>query len=159
MLVLAEAIHLGTATRAAWREGATRPVLRAAGRVWPAALMASLESRGQQTPIEVVELADGRFGLISGWRRLTALRQLQADEGRGQGLDTVLALLRRPDTASDAYVSMVEENEIRTDLSHFERGRIASTGSTSSSAKGRAAGRSRSRSRKAVGGRWLTSCA
>ena len=43
-------------------------------------LIASLKARGQQTPIEVVELAQNqgqdRYGLISGWRRLTALRHL-----------------------------------------------------------------------------------
>ena len=51
------------------------------------ALIASLISRGQQTPIEVVALPepkDGQtHGLISGWRRLTALRRLYkaAQEG------------------------------------------------------------------------------
>ena len=37
-----------------------------------AALMASLRARGQQTPIDVVDLGGGRYGLISGWRRLSA---------------------------------------------------------------------------------------
>ena len=32
-------------------------------------LMTSLRSRGQQTPIEVVQLGPDRYGLISGWRR------------------------------------------------------------------------------------------
>ena len=45
------------------------------------ALMASIEARGQQTPIEVVLLDAPRkgctHGLISGWRRLTALSQLR----------------------------------------------------------------------------------
>jgi len=81
-------------------------------------LMASLTARGQQTPIEVVELEQGRYGLISGWRRLTALRRLQ-----GQG-GTVQALLRRPQDASQAYLAMVEENEIRVGLSYYERARI-----------------------------------
>lgn len=80
-------------------------------------LMQSLAARGQQTPIEVVQLGQGRYGLISGWRRLTALRRLD-----GQG--TVQALLRRPETAADAYLAMVEENEIRVGLSYYERARI-----------------------------------
>lgn len=86
------------------------------------ALCASLEARGQQTPIEVVETATG-FGLISGWRRLTALRQLHAQTGEDR-FASVLALVRQPRDAADAYVAMVEENEIRVGLSYFERARI-----------------------------------
>lgn len=86
-----------------------------------ATLEASLRTRGQQTPIEVVETTPGSYGLISGWRRVTALRNLARAEA---GPDTALALVRRPDTASDAYVAMVEENEIRVGLSYFERASI-----------------------------------
>jgi hypothetical protein len=89
-----------------------------------AVLMESLKARGQQSPIEVVELGQGRYGLISGWRRLTALRRLAGAEGQGGEPRTVLAVLRRPETASDAYLSMVEENEIRVGLSFYERARI-----------------------------------
>ena len=85
-------------------------------------LMESLRQRGQQTPIEVVELGQGRYGLISGWRRLTALRRLH--QGGEQGAGRVLALLRQPESASDAYLAMVEENEIRAGLSFYERARI-----------------------------------
>jgi ParB family transcriptional regulator, chromosome partitioning protein len=89
-------------------------------------LCASIRARGQQTPIEVVELPGGRYGLISGWRRLQALQRLQAEPDAQPGkFDTVLALLRRPDTAADAYLAMVEENEIRVGLSYYERARIA----------------------------------
>lgn len=87
-----------------------------------AALVASLRARGQQTPIEVMDLGGGQYGLISGWRRLTALRHLRDTEG---GTDQVLALLRKPEHASDAYQAMVEENEIRVGLSYYERARIA----------------------------------
>lgn len=86
------------------------------------ALMVSLRDRGQQAPIEVVALGQGEYGLISGWRRCTALARLHR-EGLGDG--TVLAIERRPDDASDAYLAMVEENEIRVGLSYFERARIA----------------------------------
>ena len=81
------------------------------------ALKGSLTARGQQTPVEVVDLGAGRFGLISGWRRIEALRQL------GQG--SVLALVRSPQGADAAYVAMVEENEIRAGLSFYERARLA----------------------------------
>jgi hypothetical protein len=87
------------------------------------ALIESLRSHGQRTPIEVSALPGGRFGLISGWRRLTALNHLHAETGSPR-FATVQALLRSPETAADAYVSMIEENEIRLGLSNFERARI-----------------------------------
>ena len=86
------------------------------------ALCASLSARGQQTPIEVVQTATG-FGLISGWRRLTALRNLYQQTGEAR-FASVLALVRQPRDAADAYVAMVEENEIRVGLSYFERASI-----------------------------------
>ncbi len=89
-----------------------------------AALKDSLRARGQQQPIDVVDLGEGRYGLISGWRRLKALQELLEETGEAR-FATVQALLRRPDSASTAYLSMVEENEIRAGLSHYERARIA----------------------------------
>ncbi|MCC5968280.1 MAG: ParB N-terminal domain-containing protein [Natronohydrobacter sp.] len=86
-------------------------------------LMESLRARGQQVPIEVTALGGGRFGLISGWRRMAALRRLAAETGEAR-FGTVLAILRQPETAGDAYLAMVEENEIRLGLSHYERARI-----------------------------------
>ena len=93
-----------------------------------AGLAESLARRGQQTAIEVADLgpdlesgATPRWGLISGWRRLTALRRL-AEAGRGPG--EVLAALRAPQDAAEAYQAMVEENEVRSGLSHYERARI-----------------------------------
>ena len=87
-------------------------------------LAASIRNHGQRTPIEVTELGDGRFGLISGWRRMQALRLLLA-ETEDRKFGSVLAILRRPTEASDAYVAMVEENEVRQGLSYYERARIA----------------------------------
>lgn len=92
------------------------------------ALRESLRARGQQTPIEVVRLPEPRgaqrYGLISGWRRLTALGDLhRADPDKGFG--TVRALVVAPESRQAAYVAMVEENEIRADLSLYERARIA----------------------------------
>lgn len=83
------------------------------------ALKASIKQRGQQTPIEVVSLPGGTYGLISGLRRVEALRAL--------GSETVLALVRQPKTSGDAYQAMVEENEIRAGLSFYERANIAVT--------------------------------
>jgi hypothetical protein len=60
------------------------------------ALQASIRARGQQTPVEVVDLGHGRYGLISGWRRLQALTALRTETG-DERFATVQALLRRPD--------------------------------------------------------------
>lgn len=87
-------------------------------------LIDSLRARGQQTPIEVVDLGAGRYGLISGWRRLAALRQLAAETDDAR-FAKVQALVRQPDSAADAYLAMVEENEVRANLSFYERARIA----------------------------------
>lgn len=91
------------------------------------ALLSSLEARGQQTPIDVVALATPRdgftHGLISGWRRLNALKRLY-DRDQDPRFGSVKALVSTPDSAQAAYVAMVEENEIRADLSFYERGRI-----------------------------------
>lgn len=89
-----------------------------------AALRASLRAHGQRAPVEVTPLAGALpYGLISGWRRLAALRTLHAETGEPR-FATVQALIRRPQTAQDAYVAMVEENEIRVGLSHYERARV-----------------------------------
>jgi ParB family transcriptional regulator, chromosome partitioning protein len=87
-------------------------------------LIASIREHGQRSPIEVTELAPGRYGLISGWRRIKALTRLFAETGEARH-STVQALLRRPESASDAYIAMVEENEVRLGLSYYERARIA----------------------------------
>ena len=89
-----------------------------------ASLKASIRDRNQQMPIEVVALAGGRYGLVSGARRLSALTALFQETGDAR-FATVKALLRPFDAAPEAYLAMVEENEIRADLSFYERGRLA----------------------------------
>lgn len=86
------------------------------------ALVESIRNRGQQIPIEVVELGHDQYGLIAGWRRCQALAQLAREAGSES--TQVLALIRKPAAASDAYLAMIEENEIRVGLSYFERARI-----------------------------------
>ncbi|KIN70123.1 ParB-like nuclease [Sulfitobacter noctilucae] len=86
-------------------------------------LMASIRARGQQTPIEVLEVGPDRYGLISGWRRLAALARLYEETGDAT-FAYVHALVRQPAAAQDAYVAMVEENEIRVGLSYYERAQI-----------------------------------
>jgi ParB family chromosome partitioning protein len=89
------------------------------------ALRESIRAHGQRTPIEVVPVSGAlSWGLLSGWRRLVALKALFAETGEAR-FSTVQALVRRPETAADAYVAMVEENEIRLGLSQYERARVA----------------------------------
>lgn len=107
------------------------------------ALKASIRAHGQRTPAEIAaldalarvagrpddaaEAGDGtppyRFGLISGWRRLRALTELYDETGEAR-FSTLRALILTPDTAAEAYVAMVEENEVRLGLSYYERARL-----------------------------------
>ncbi|PWJ12923.1 ParB/RepB/Spo0J family partition protein [Jannaschia seohaensis] len=90
------------------------------------ALLASLRVRGQQTPIEVARLQGDpreRYGLISGMRRVTALRRLFDETGEAR-FARVTARVLPPTNAAEAYTAMVEENEIRADLSFWERARV-----------------------------------
>lgn len=94
-----------------------------------AELKASIRAHGLRLPIEVFALLEpdtqeSEYGLISGWRRLTAMKEIFA-ETQDPAFAQINALIRKPDTSADAYVAMVEENEIRADLSQYERGRIA----------------------------------
>lgn len=88
-----------------------------------AELRASLRASGQRLPVEVVRLPDGRYGLISGWRRITALMENAREDGMAE--PQVLALLRQGRDAAAVYAGMVEENEIRAALTPYERGRVA----------------------------------
>ena len=85
-------------------------------------LKSSIRANGVRSPIEVVPLEEG-WGLISGWRRVAALQALKA-EGVA-GCDTIPAIVRPGGEAAGAYLSMVEENEVRAQLTPYERGRIA----------------------------------
>ena len=89
----------------------------------------SIAANGLRLPIEAYELeapteAGARYGLLSGYRRLMAVRALQELTGKAQ-YQTINCLVRPRTETADAFVAMVEENEVRADLSHFERGRIA----------------------------------
>lgn len=92
-------------------------------------LRLSIAASGLRLPIEVFELTeprpDGvRYGLISGYRRLMAVRAL-GGLTQDEKYDTIRALIRPRTEADKAFAAMVEENEVRSELSHFERGRIA----------------------------------
>ncbi|MBP7001336.1 ParB N-terminal domain-containing protein [Amaricoccus sp.] len=97
-----------------------------------AELRASVLVHGVRQPIEVWEAPEAadlppgafRFGLITGWRRLHVATALNAETG-GLLCRTIPALIRpAPETSEEGMVAMVEENEIRADLSAWERGRL-----------------------------------
>ncbi|SFR19206.1 ParB/RepB/Spo0J family partition protein [Poseidonocella sedimentorum] len=89
-----------------------------------ASLKASLKARGQQTPIEVVDRGGAGYGLISGWRRLQAIKALREETGETR-FDKIDALIKPIGSVSESYVAMVEENEIRAALSFYERAHLA----------------------------------
>lgn len=91
------------------------------------ALKASIAAHGQRIPAEVTPLPgqDGprRYGLVSGWRRLRALGELHAETGEAR-FATLRALVRPPEEVADSVVAMIEENEVRSGLSYYERARV-----------------------------------
>ena len=91
-------------------------------------LRASILKNGLRLPIEVYELpektATHDYGLISGYRRLVAFQEALSGTGQGR-FEKIKAIVRKPAGSAESIVAMVEENEVRADLSHFERGRIA----------------------------------
>ncbi|WP_127115782.1 ParB N-terminal domain-containing protein [Shimia sediminis] len=91
-------------------------------------LRLSISANGLRLPVEVFELpqgADGpRYGLLSGYRRLMAVRELLGLTEQDK-YKTIRAIIRPMAEADAAFVAMVEENEVRSELSQFERGRIA----------------------------------
>lgn len=91
-------------------------------------LRLSIAANGLRLPIEVFELetpSQGkRYGLLSGYRRLLAFRGL-LELTEAAKYQRIRAIVRPRSEADAAFAAMVEENEVRAELSHFERGRIA----------------------------------
>jgi ParB family chromosome partitioning protein len=85
-----------------------------------AELQYSIAVTGLRQPIEVWQLHSPRppfrYGLISGFRRLTACRDL--------GHTTIPAFLRTPSSIPEAMADMVAENEVRTQITPWEKGRF-----------------------------------
>ncbi|SLN62997.1 Nucleoid occlusion protein [Aquimixticola soesokkakensis] len=90
-------------------------------------LQMSIAANGLRLPIEVFALTDDpkgfKYGLLSGYRRLRATQALNTLKGGRYA--TIKALVRDPQAMGGTFAAMIEENEIRAALSHFERGRIA----------------------------------
>lgn len=92
-------------------------------------LQTSIAAHGLRLPIEVFALSEpgqggGKYGLLSGYRRLRAVLNLRQLTGQAK-YDTIKAVVRDPATLGGPFAAMVEENEVRSSLSHYERGRIS----------------------------------
>lgn len=78
---------------------------------------------GLRQPIEVFPLADcppHDWGLISGARRLAVFRALAQIRGNGD-YTTIPAIIRSPASIPEAMAAMVSENEIRAEISPWEK--------------------------------------
>ncbi|WP_158971136.1 ParB/RepB/Spo0J family partition protein [Chachezhania sediminis] len=91
----------------------------------------SIAANGLRLPVEVFVFPGDeaarkgyRYGLLSGYRRLRAVQALKGRAG-GDRFATIRAVVRDPAAMGGAFAAMVEENEVRASLSHYERGRIA----------------------------------
>lgn len=90
-------------------------------------LKGSIARNGLRLPIELYarEGPGPAYGILSGFRRFKAYEGLYGLTGDAR-YGRIRALIRRPASVPEAFAAMVEENEIRENLSHFERGRIVS---------------------------------
>ncbi|MBB5723906.1 ParB family chromosome partitioning protein [Loktanella ponticola] len=86
-------------------------------------LIAAITISGLRLPIEVYKDGQGAYQLISGYRRMLAFQSLNKAYDGGYG--AIKAIVREPRDMATSFMAMVEENEIRANLSHYERGRIA----------------------------------
>ena len=83
-------------------------------------LTLSIAAHGLRMPIEVFPSTGPKpYGLISGFRRLAAHKDL--------GHDTIAVFIRQPADIPAALASMIEENEIRADITPWERAKIVLT--------------------------------
>lgn len=86
-------------------------------------LQRSILCDGLRHPIEVFPLAGCPpcdWGLISGLRRLTAFRNLARLRGNGD-FATIPAVIRTPDSIPAAMAAMVTENEVRAEVTPWEK--------------------------------------
>ncbi|SEM92680.1 chromosome partitioning protein, ParB family [Pseudorhodobacter antarcticus] len=88
-------------------------------------LQTSIAQNGLRMPIEVFATTGPRpYALISGLRRLTAVTNIAQLRGQPAEID---AFIRTPKTLAEALTAMVEENDIRQNLSPWERAHIITT--------------------------------
>lgn len=83
-------------------------------------LKASISARGLQQSIKLFQDADGGYQLESGWRRLTAYRQLLAETGDDAYCRIRAKVAPCLENLDAAYGRMVDENLVRKGVSHGE---------------------------------------
>lgn len=89
-------------------------------------LKASIRDIGLSNPIRV-EMNSGRYELIQGFRRLTAYRELHAENPEG-GFDVIPAVMNaRGEGNAVLYRRMVDENLVRRDITFGELAQLART--------------------------------
>jgi ParB family chromosome partitioning protein len=94
-----------------------------------AELRDSIAVNGLRMPVEVFALAASggphAYGLISGFRRLAAVRALHGTAADKSRFAAIPAFVREPATVAAALAAMVEENAIRAEVSAWEQGMVA----------------------------------
>lgn len=89
----------------------------------------SIALHGLRLPIEIYKLPEPRYGriygVLSGYRRYYVIEGMRKKYPDAPEFKTIKSIVRDPEQLGGAFSAMVEENEIRQDLSHYERGRIA----------------------------------
>ncbi len=88
-------------------------------------LKASIATRGLQQSIKLFQGADGGYQLESGWRRLTAYRQLLVETGDEKYRRIRAKVAPCVDDLDAAYGRMVDENLVRKGVSHGELAALA----------------------------------
>jgi ParB family chromosome partitioning protein len=83
-------------------------------------LAASIRANGLRLPVEL-HATPGGYGLVSGYRRLMAVRSLE--ERHGEAFATIPALVGPAESQIDGFARVVEENDIRQGLTPWDRGR------------------------------------
>jgi ParB family transcriptional regulator, chromosome partitioning protein len=87
-------------------------------------LAAAILAEGQRQPVEVCAISGPRpWGLIAGYRRMAAIRALDA-QYPGGAFATVAAFVRAPDSIARALALMVSENETRAPVSPWEKAKL-----------------------------------
>jgi ParB family transcriptional regulator, chromosome partitioning protein len=88
-------------------------------------LKASILALGLSNPIRVEQIAEGRYELVQGWRRLAAYRALYEETGDGRFAQIPAGLMAKGETLEGLYRRMVDENMVRKDISWAEMARLA----------------------------------
>lgn len=88
-------------------------------------LKASILAIGLSNPIRVEKLANGRYELIQGWRRLRAFIELEGQFQDGRFTHIPAGIVAAGDALETSYRRMVDENLVRKDVSFAEMALLA----------------------------------